>query len=215
MIVAFDTYYYDGYSYTVGGVFESWTDTKVKYFVTSKRETIDAEYKPGELYKRELPCIMQCLKMLDLDDVDTIIVDGFVWLSENGKDRTPGIGMRLANALMAEYSRPDISIVGIAKNPYHCDIPDCVEILRGESKTPLWITCSEYYFTKNYASLIKQMVGSYRIPDIIKSVDTKTRDISSVGDKKQPKHKTYHIMTHDEWVELGKPQYCGMYVEDK
>jgi hypothetical protein len=40
-------------------VFESWADTKVKYFITSKRETIDAEYKPGELYKRELPCIMQ------------------------------------------------------------------------------------------------------------------------------------------------------------
>ena len=64
MIIAFDTYYYNEYSYTVGGVFESWKDTKVKYFITSKREIIDAEYKPGELYKRELPCIMQCLKMI-------------------------------------------------------------------------------------------------------------------------------------------------------
>ena len=45
--------------------------------------------------------------------------------------------------------------------------------------------------------------------------NTKTRDISSVGDKKEPKKKTYHIMTRDEWVELGKPEYCGVYIEDK
>lgn len=178
MIIAFDTYYYNGYSYTVGGVFESWKDTKVKYFITSKREIIDAEYKPGELYKRELPCIMQCLKMIDLDEVNVIIVDGFVWLSENGKDRIQGLGMHLSNALMNEYNRQDITIVGIAKNPYKCEIPSCIGILRGESSKPLWITCSEYYLTEKYAALVKHMVGGYRIPYIIKSVDTKTRSIS-------------------------------------
>ena len=116
MIIAFDTYYYEGYSYTVGGVFESWLSSDVSYYVTSKRECIDAEYKSGELYKRELPCIMQCLSMVNLDSIDTIIVDGFVWLSEDGKELTKGLGARLDDAIQQLYCSIK-SIIGIAKNP--------------------------------------------------------------------------------------------------
>lgn len=187
MIVAFDTYYYNGYSYTVGGVFENWTDKKVSYYVTSKRECIDAEYVSGELYKRELPCIMQCIKMLNLDNIDTIIVDGFVWLTTDGTDTTLALGMRLFNALKEEYKREDITIVGIAKTSFHWDIPGSVEIKRGESKTPLYITCSNKEETIKYALLVQEMYGEYRLPYIIKAVDTKTRDINDVGDKPQTK----------------------------
>lgn len=28
------------------------------------------------------------------------------------------------------------------------------------------------------------------------------------------KNKTYHIMTYEEWVKLGKPVHCGLYIED-
>ena len=215
MIVAFDTYYYNGFSHTVGGVFENWTDKEVKYFVTSKRECRDAEYIPGQLYKRELPCIMQCLNMLDLDEIDTIIVDSFVWLTTNGSDLIPGLGMRLANKLYSEYDRNDITIVGIAKTSYHFTIPTSVEIKRGESKSPLYITCSNVDATKKYASLVEKMYGANRLPDIIKAVDSKTRDESTIGNKSKPKNKTYHIMTTEEWVKLGKPTNCGLYVEDK
>jgi deoxyribonuclease V len=175
MIVAFDTYYYNGYSYTVGGVFKSWGDKEVSYFVTSKRDCIDAEYKPGELYKRELPCIMQCLSMLNIDDIELIIVDGFVWLSEDGKTTTKALGARLQDAILNKYQTKK-TIVGVAKNKYHVDIPDCVEIERGlESKKPLFITCSEPCFTEHYAAHIKGMHGDYRIPSILKAVDSKTR----------------------------------------
>jgi deoxyribonuclease V len=183
MIVAFDTYYYNGFSYTVGGVFRSWGDKEVSYFVTSIRTCIDAEYKPGELYKRELPCIMQCLSLLNIDTIETIIVDGFVWLSEDGKTLTKGLGAHLQDAIFAKYNTKK-TIVGIAKNRYHVDIPECVDIERGlVSSKPLFITCSETCFTKHYAAHIKIMHGDYRMPSIIKAIDSKTREIGDEHEK--------------------------------
>ena len=190
MIVAFDTYYYNGFSYTVGGVFKSWGDKEVSYYVTSKRTCIDSEYISGELYKRELPCILQCLKMMNIDEIETIIVDGFVWLSENGKTLTKGLGMILQEAIFKLYGRKK-TIVGIAKNRYHVDIPECVVLERGlESKKPLFITCSETCFAEFYASQIKIMSGDYRIPNILKSVDAKTRELSRKHEEEIEKELT-------------------------
>lgn len=177
MIIAFDTYYYNNFSYTVGGVFDSWLSKNVKYYVTSKREVIDADYKCGELYKREITPIIQCLKMANLDAIDTIIIDGFVWLTDDGINKTKGLGMRLVDALLTEFKRQDITVVGIAKNKYEFDIPQCIEIKRGLSKKPLWITCSDINSTNNYANLIKHMFGENRIPSIIKDIDSKTREL--------------------------------------
>ena len=174
MIVAFDTYYYDGFSYTVAGVFEAWNSEKVKYFVCSRRPGIDAEYKPGELYKRELPCIMQCLEKINVDNVTSIIVDGFVWVVNDKGERVPGLGRRLQEAVLNRYSH-HISIIGVAKNPYHTKIPNCKEVLRGKSSKPLYVTCTEDFFTEHYAEQVKLMFGEYRIPDILKMVDAKTR----------------------------------------
>lgn len=178
MIISFDSYYYDGYSYTVGGVFEKWDDKKPSYYITSKRECIDSEYIPGELYKRELPCIMQCLEIVDINTIDTIIVDGFVWLSNNGYEMTKGLGKHLQTEIEKVYNK-NIMVVGIAKNKYHTTIPNCIEIKRGKSKKPLWITCSVVYYTEQYAKLIEGMSGENRIPDIIKMVDMKTRTINN------------------------------------
>lgn len=212
MIVAFDTYYYNGFSYTVGGVFKSWGDEKASYFVTSKRTCIDSEYISGELYKRELPCIMQCLKMMNIDEIETIIVDGFVWLSENGKTLTKGLGAMLQEAIFKLYGRKK-TIVGVAKNRYHVEIPECVVLERGlESKKPLFITCSETCFSEFYASQIKVMHGDYRIPSILKSVDMKTRELSRKHEEEIEKELTkedeyntrqfdFDMTDLDEWAE--------------
>lgn len=183
MIVAFDTYYYNGFSYTVGGVFKHWVDKEVSYFVTSIRPFIDAEYKPGELYKRELPCIMQCLANLNIDTIETIIVDGFVWLSEDGKTLTKGLGARLQDEILKKYNTKK-TIVGIAKNRYHVDIPECVVVERGlTSAKPVFVTCSETCFTEHYAAYVKLMHGDYRMPSLIKAVDSKTREIGDEHEK--------------------------------
>lgn len=212
MIVAFDTYYYNGFSYTVGGVFKSWGDKEVSYFVTSIRTCIDAEYKPGELYKRELPCIMQCLSLLNIDTIETIIVDGFVWLSEDGKTLTKGLGAHLQDAILAKYNTKK-TIVGIAKNRYHVNIPECVDIERGlVSAKPLFVTCSETCFTEHYATHIKIMHGDYRMPSLIKAVDSKTREISDEHEKEiekeiedDEKYNTqqfdFNLTDLDEWAD--------------
>jgi deoxyinosine 3'endonuclease (endonuclease V) len=177
MIIAFDTYYYEGYSYTVGGVFESWTDSDVCYYVTSKRDCIDSEYKSGELYKRELPCIMQCLSMVNIENIDTIVIDGFVWLSNDGNELIKGLGARLNDAIKMRYG-VEKNIVGVAKNPYHVKIPNCIEIKHGlESEKPLFVTCNDEEYVEYYAVLVSRMHGDYRIPTILKLVDSKSREL--------------------------------------
>lgn len=210
MIVAFDTYYYNGFSYTVGGVFKSWGDKEVSYYATSIRTCIDAEYKPGELYKRELPAIMQCLATLNIDTIDTIIVDGFVWLSEDGKTLIKGLGARLQDAIYNKYNTKK-TIVGIAKNRYHVKIPECVDLERGlVTAKPIFITCSESCLTEHYASQVKVMHGDYRIPSIIKAVDSKTRELmskheKSIEDELREKYNNKPIDIDlsdlDEWAE--------------
>ena len=174
MILAFDTYYYDGYSYTVCGAFESWDSEKAKFFVSNRRKGIDAEYTPGELYKRELPCIMQCLSHIKIDNVTSMVVDGFAWVVDEEGNQVPGLGKRLQDAVLKEYGK-NISVVGIAKNPYHKQIPNCEEVYRGISKKPLYVTCTENAFVNHYAIKVELMFGEFRIPDIIKSIDTRTR----------------------------------------
>lgn len=210
MIVAFDTYYYNGFSYTVGGVFKSWCDKEVSYYATSIRTCIDAEYKPGELYKRELPCIMQCLNNLNIDTIETIIIDGYVWLSEDGKTLTKGLGAHLQDAIYNKYNTKK-TIVGIAKNRYHVNIPDCVDIERGlHSEKPIFITCSEPCFAEHYSIQVKRMYGDYRLPTIIKAVDTKTREIGKKHEKDVEKELEENYNTKsvdidlsdlDEWAE--------------
>ena len=210
MIVAFDTYYYNGFSYTVGGVFKSWGDKDVSYYATSVRTCIDADYKPGELYKRELPAIMQCLATLNIDTIDTIIVDGFVWLSEDGKTLTKGLGAHLQDAIFNKYNTKK-TIVGIAKNRYHVKIPDCVDLERGLiSAKPIFVTCSETCFAEHYATQVKVMHGDYRIPSIIKAVDTKTRELMSKHEKsiEEELRENYNnkpididLSDLDEWAE--------------
>lgn len=182
MIVAFDTYYYEGFSYTVAGVFERWESKDAKYFVYSKRKGIDAEYKPGELYKRELPCIMQCLSNIDISTVSTLVVDGFVWVVNDNGERVPGLGKRLQDAVFEKYQQ-HINVMGIAKNPYHTDIPGCEKVLRGQSKQPLYVTSDNDLFTNYYALEVKKMSGDYRIPNIIKAIDTKTREYSKESEE--------------------------------
>ena len=206
MIIALDTYYYDGDSYTVGGIFDSWVADKVSYYVTSKRECIDAEYKPGELYKRELPCIMQCLSMVNLDNVDTIIVDGFVWLSDDGKTLKAGLGQKLHETLSFLHGK-DITIVGVAKNKYHSEIPHCYEIKHGlESDKPLYVTCSNPNYAEHYSLLVSRMHGDYRIPTILKAVDTKTRsfkkdDVEEIVEEEPSSPIGLDLSDLDKWAE--------------
>lgn len=56
---------------------------------------VAAAYVPGELYRRELPPVLEILR--GVDDLTTVVIDAHVWL---GPDR-PGLGARLHDASAA------------------------------------------------------------------------------------------------------------------
>ena len=86
MILAFDTYYFDDKAKTVCLAFKNWFDAEP---IRSYEETISgvADYEPGAFYKRELPCIISLLNKIqpNLEEVSTIIIDGFVLLDDQKK----------------------------------------------------------------------------------------------------------------------------------
>ncbi len=166
MILAFDTYYYEDKARTVALQFENWQDLEESRVFDETLSGI-SEYVSGEFYKRELPCILSLLKQIDLTHCETIIIDGFVILDDEGK---LGLGGYLYEALSSK-----IPVIGVAKNNFSQINRHKKAILRGESKKPLYITVMGMDL-ELAADKIKDMNGDYRFPNILKRVDAIGRD---------------------------------------
>jgi deoxyribonuclease V len=168
MILAFDTYYFDNKAKTVCIAFESWTnESNFKVY----NEILDgiAEYTPGEFYKRELPCILSLLNKIkqEIDTIELIIVDSFVYLDDEGKF---GLGGHLCNALNCE-----IPIIGVAKTNFATIDNLKKPIVRGDSIKPLFVTSIGIDLEKA-SELIQNMQGEFRMPTILKLLDTLTKE---------------------------------------
>lgn len=166
MIYAFDTYYYEDFARTVCIAFEDWLSDAEKEIFTEKTEII-SDYESGTFYKRELPCILSLLSKIKLHDNDIIIVDGFVTLNNDGK---MGLGGYLFEALDKK-----IPIIGIAKNNFSSPDDKRRAVLRGESKTPLYLTAMGIDVDEIKIKL-EEMHGNYRIPTLLKKLDQLTRE---------------------------------------
>lgn len=165
MILCFDTYYFDNKAKTVCLAFEEWT-TKDDFTVYSEVMEGIEEYIPGEFYKRELPCILSLLKKIKYEKIEVIIVDGFVYLDDNHK---LGLGGHLYN-----YLEEKIPIVGVAKSNF-ASITNCKrELRRGKSSNPLFITAVGIDIDEA-VRLINNMAGDFRIPTLLKHLDTLTK----------------------------------------
>jgi deoxyinosine 3'endonuclease (endonuclease V) len=165
MIFAFDVAYNENnIAQAVGIGFEKWTDERPK--VIHKEFIIGLEsYTPGEFYKRELPCIEKILGKLDLGTIDTMIIDGYVYL-DNGR---PGLGAHLFNKLDQK-----IPIIGIAKTAFENNSIYIREIKRGQSTKPLYISAAGILLD-DAAVLIQKMDGNYRIPTLLSKLDQLTK----------------------------------------
>jgi len=166
MILAFDTYYYDGKAKTICLEFQQWnqsTDFKVH------TEIIDnvAEYIPGEFYKRELPCILSLLNQIDLKKVEVIIVDGFVYLDDEKKY---GLGGHLYEKLNQE-----IPIIGVAKTNFASIEKHKRSLLRGDSQKPLYVTAIGIELEDAFQK-VESMAGEFRMPTLLKEMDRLTKD---------------------------------------
>lgn len=166
MIYAFDTYYYEDFAKTVCIAFEDWLSDAEKEIFTEKTN-ITSDYESGAFYKRELPCILSLLSKIKLHDNDIIIVDGFVTLNNDGK---MGLGGYLFEALDKK-----IPIIGIAKNNFSSPDDKRRAVLRGESKTPLYLTAMGID-VDDIKIKLEKMHGNYRIPTLLKKLDQLTRE---------------------------------------
>lgn len=166
MILAFDTYYFENKAKTVCIAFDDWgTEKRFKIYSEIVRDIED--YVSGEFYKRELPCILNLTKKLDLEKVKLIIVDGFVYLDDNNKF---GLGAYLYQELNGE-----IPIIGVAKRDFATINKNRTKIIRGKSQNPLFVTAIG--IDLNVASeKIKNMNGNYRIPTLLKELDKLTKE---------------------------------------
>lgn len=167
MIFAFDTYYYGHKAKTVALAFNSWHSGQALEVYSEIIEGVD-EYIPGQFYKRELPCILSLLKQIEPALIDQIVVDSFVFLDDQG---ALGLGGHLYHALSGT-----IPVIGVAKTDFATISQKKVQVFRGESKLPLYVTAIGIDLSIA-AENIRSMQGPFRIPTLLKRLDDFTRDI--------------------------------------
>ncbi len=164
MLLAFDAHYTDTTTRLAAAVFEDWTDAEAQEIRTWHGGPA-AAYQPGEFYKRELPLILTALEDFDLSTLDAIIIDGYVYLNDQGR---LGLGGHLYHELGAH-----IPVVGVAKS-YFRDT-NALPVLRGESSKPLYVTAMGIP-PEDAANHLRTMAGAYRMPDVLAAVDRATKE---------------------------------------
>lgn len=166
MILAFDTYYFDNKAKTVCLEFSEYNQKENFKVHTEIIENVE-EYIPGEFYKRELPCIMSVLNQINLENIEVIIVDGFVYLDDEKKY---GLGGHLYEKLNRQ-----IPIIGVAKTNFASIEKDKKALYRGDSIKPLYITSIGIDLEEAFKK-IESMHGEFRMPTLLKELDRLTKE---------------------------------------
>ena len=164
-VLAIDVYYRARNAKAVGVIF-NWEDAKPAETIIEYIEGI-GEYVPGEFYKRELPCIQRIFEVVNLDAIEAIIIDGHMYVDSIGNLGLGGYAWQLlANK---------IPVIGVAKSSFYANKETVAEVLRGESKNPLYVSAIGIEL-EMAADLIKNMHGNYRMPDVLKKLDRVTKE---------------------------------------
>jgi len=146
-------------------LFEDWATAVIKAAHLAKVERVEA-YRPGQFYRRELPCILQVLAQAS-GAPDVVLVDAYVTLDALG---SPGLGARLHEALAGK-----VAVVGIAKTRYAA-ATTAIPVLRGASRTPLWVTAIGID-SMVAADRVRAMHGGHRVPTMLRMVDRLARGV--------------------------------------
>jgi deoxyribonuclease V len=159
MILAVDVDYEEDRAWVAGVLFHHWGDAKPvdEHIIQC---AVANEYRPGEFFRRELPCIERLLREID-HPLDCIIVDGYVYL---GSDRRPGLGKYLFDAM-----KQQVPVIGVAKTPYH-DTPDTMATFRRGTSRPLYVSAAGMP-DEVARQRIRTMHGNHRIPTVLQRVD--------------------------------------------
>ncbi|MBO9205413.1 MULTISPECIES: endonuclease V [Niastella] len=166
MILAIDVHYKENTAKAVGALFQNWGDAVAQQHILKYIKEV-AEYEPGSFYKRELPCILEIFKDVDLSTISYIVIDGFVVLDDAGK---PGLG-----AYVYESIQQQVPVIGVAKTGFHQNQQQVIPVLRGTSDRPLYVT-SVGIELPQAAEFVKSMHGEFRLPTVLKELDRITKE---------------------------------------
>jgi deoxyribonuclease V len=166
MILAIDVHYKENTAKAVGALIQHWDDAVAGRYIIKYIDAVE-EYVPGSFYKRELPCILEICKDIDLQSLSYIIIDGFVVLDDAGK---PGLGTYVYESIQSQ-----VPVIGVAKSNFHENLQHVTPVLRGTSERPLYVTAVGTDL-QQAADLIKGMHGEYRLPTVLKELDRVTKE---------------------------------------
>jgi deoxyribonuclease V len=173
MILAVDVDYREGRAWVAGILFKDWGDAQPATERVVECE-VTGDYRPGEFFRRELPCIERLLQEIG-QRVNCIVVDGYVYL---GAERQPGLGKHLFEALEQQ-----IAVIGVAKTPFR-DTPDTTAVFRGRSTRPLYVTAAG--MSEDVArQRIRAMQGEHRIPTLLQRADRLCRQAAAECRKRE------------------------------
>lgn len=165
MLLAIDAYYIENSAKTVGVLFENWQDSLPSQIVIAYKHDVEP-YQAGQFYQRELPCIVDLLEQVDLSTLSAVIIDGYVYLDNEGK-----IGL---GGYLYQHLKQQIPVIGVAKKPFHDNTKNVAEVLRGKSKQPLYVTAAGLSLT-DAAEHIRTMHGQHRMPTLLTLMDQQTK----------------------------------------
>ena len=107
MILSVDVDYREDCAWVAGILFRDWGDAHPATEQVVECNVV-SDYRPGEFYRRELPCIRRLLQEID-QAVDCIVVDGYVYL---GSEWRPGLGKHLFDNLsFQQFAGVTVSIM--------------------------------------------------------------------------------------------------------
>ncbi len=163
LLACVDVDYRERGAVAAGLWFRGWSAAAPTYQAVASFPEV-AEYEPGAFYRRELPCLLGVLARGPRPDV--VVVDGYVWLG----GRSAGLGAHLHAAFGGV-------VVGVAKTRF-ASATDAVEVRRGGSRAPLFVSAVGMGVEEAAARLV-EMHGPYRVPTLLKQVDSLARTRST------------------------------------
>jgi len=163
MMACLDVAYHGLEANVAAVLFRSWSDSTGRREIVTRVAPVE-DYLPGQFYRRELPCLLALLALIE-EPLETLIVDGYVWL---GKEGLPGLGAHLYEALGGAAA-----VIGVAKSRF-AGAMGAVPVLRGGSCRPLQVTAAGLD-VRVAARCIETMHGKHRIPTLLKRADQLSR----------------------------------------
>lgn len=169
MIASLDVQYTDTAAFAAAVVFDDWQAASARSTYIAS-ECSPEPYEPGCFYLRELVPLLTVIDKI-IEPVETFVIDGYCHLSDS---RDPGLGAHLLERLGKSKT-----VIGVAKNRFR-DTTHAVELLRGKSQRPLFITSIGIGY-EDAAKHIASMNGAFRVPALLKMVDQLARQFAAQG----------------------------------